>query len=254
MSLVSLRFVVWDHGGMANRPAPALVLREGDLEQLRRLTRSSTVKAGLAQRARIVLLAADGVSNTHIAQTVGVSRPTVLAWRDRYQVKGIEGLEDEPRAGRPRQVDHGQIVSATLAPPPKKHGVTHWSSRLLVAPGDRQWHRREGLAGVRGSALAERDLQVLHRPGAGRQGHRCGRALPGASRERGRAVRGREVPDSGAGSHRAAAADATGSARAANPRLQAPRNLHPLQRWRSRPAPSPRPARSVTAIRSSWPS
>lgn len=116
---------------MANRPAPALALREGDLEQLRRLTRSSTVKAGLAQRARIVLLAADGVPNTRIAETVGVSRPTVLAWRDRYQVKGIEGLEDEPRAGRPRQVDHGQIVSATLAPPPKKYGVTHWSSRLL---------------------------------------------------------------------------------------------------------------------------
>ena len=45
---------------MANRSAPALVLREGDREELGRLVRSSTVKAGLAQRARIVLLAADG--------------------------------------------------------------------------------------------------------------------------------------------------------------------------------------------------
>ena len=43
------------------------------------MTRSSSVRAGLAQRARIVLLAADGVSNTAIAERVGVSRPTVLA-------------------------------------------------------------------------------------------------------------------------------------------------------------------------------
>ena len=48
---------------MANRPAPALGLRDGDRERLTRLTRSSTVRAGLAQRARIVLLAADGVAN-----------------------------------------------------------------------------------------------------------------------------------------------------------------------------------------------
>jgi hypothetical protein len=53
-----------------------LGLREGDREELTRLTRSSSVPAGLAQRARIVLLAADGVSNTGIAQAVGVSRPT----------------------------------------------------------------------------------------------------------------------------------------------------------------------------------
>ena len=56
---------------MANRPAPALGLREGDREELARLTRSSSVRAGLAQRARIVLLAADGVSNTAIAAGCG---------------------------------------------------------------------------------------------------------------------------------------------------------------------------------------
>lgn len=53
---------------MANRPAPALVLREGDREELGRLVRSSTVRAGLAQRARIVLLAADGEPNVVIAE------------------------------------------------------------------------------------------------------------------------------------------------------------------------------------------
>jgi len=96
------------------------------------LTRSSSVRAGLAQRARIVLLAADGVSNTAIAELVGVSRPTVIRWRDRYEAKGMAGLEDEPRSGRPRTIDHAAIISATLKPPPKKLGVTHWSTRLLA--------------------------------------------------------------------------------------------------------------------------
>ena len=52
---------------MANRPAPALGLREGDREELARITRSTSVRAGLAQRARIVLAAADGEANERIA-------------------------------------------------------------------------------------------------------------------------------------------------------------------------------------------
>src|SRR6476660_2920639 len=95
--------------------------------------RSSSVRAGWAQRARIVLLAADGVSNTEIAARVGVSRQTVVSWRSRYMRRGIAGLHDEARPGRPRLVDHGRIITETLMPPPKKLGVTHWSSRLLAA-------------------------------------------------------------------------------------------------------------------------
>jgi transposase len=86
-----------------------LVLREGDREELSRLMRSSSVRAGLAQRARIVLLAAEGVSNTAISELVGVSRPTVIGWRERYQAKGVAGLEDEQRPGRPRSIDHAAI-------------------------------------------------------------------------------------------------------------------------------------------------
>jgi transposase len=117
---------------MANRPAPALVLREGDRERLQALIRSSTGSAGLALRARIVLLAADGESNTAIADKVGVSRPTVLAWRERYQANGLAGLDDEPRSGRPREIDRAKVIAVTLAPPPDRYGVTHWSSRLLA--------------------------------------------------------------------------------------------------------------------------
>ena len=116
---------------MANRPAPALVLRDGDREKLTQITRSTTVRAGLAQRARIVLAAAAGEPNEGIAARVGVSKVTVLQWRNRYAERGLVGLEDLERSGRPRTIDHRQIVATTLKPPPVKYGVTHWSSRLL---------------------------------------------------------------------------------------------------------------------------
>jgi len=136
---------------MANRSAPSLALREGDREELVQLTHSSSVRAGLAQRFRIVLLAAEGLSHTAIAERVGASRPTVIAWRDRYRARGLAGLSDEPRSGRPRSIDHAGIVTATLSPPPKTYGVTHSSTRLLAR------HLRIGDATV---ARAWRDYGV----------------------------------------------------------------------------------------------
>src|SRR5215204_2201701 len=112
--------------------AQPLGLRSGDRELLESWTRSSSIRAGLAQRARIVLLAADGVSNTEIAERVGVSRPTVISWRDRYASSGLQGLGDEQRSGRPRTVDRARILAATLTPPPARLDITHWSSRLLA--------------------------------------------------------------------------------------------------------------------------
>jgi transposase len=79
-----------------------------------------------------VLLAADGVANTRIAELTDATVTTVLNWRGRYQNRGIAGLRDEPRPGRPRTLDHREIVAETLKPPPKRLGVTHWSSRLLA--------------------------------------------------------------------------------------------------------------------------
>lgn len=118
---------------MANRPAPGLVIGEVDRVELERLTRSTTAAVGDVQRARILLLAGDGVANSRIAGAVGVSLPTVLKWRSRYLRGGLAGLGDQPRSGRPRQVDRVKVIAATLKPPPKKYGVTHWSSRLLAA-------------------------------------------------------------------------------------------------------------------------
>jgi DNA invertase Pin-like site-specific DNA recombinase len=88
------------------RAAP-LGLREADREKLMAWSRASTVPAGLAQRARIVLLAADGVSHAEIARRVGVNQQTVINWRVRYETSGLAGL-DRPRSGRPRQVDRAK--------------------------------------------------------------------------------------------------------------------------------------------------
>ena len=81
------------------------------------MAQSQTITAAAAQRARIVLMAAEGVPNAEIARRIGVSRPTVVGWRSRYQERGIAGLADEDRPGRP---------------PGSSLGVTHWSSRLLA--------------------------------------------------------------------------------------------------------------------------
>jgi len=77
-------------------------LRGKDKTRLRSWLRSTSIAAGLAQRARIVLLAGDGIPNVEIAQRVGVSRPTVNHWRDRYLEGGVAALHDRPRSGRTR--------------------------------------------------------------------------------------------------------------------------------------------------------
>lgn len=75
----------------------------------------STSRSERERRARIVLLADEGVSNREIARRLGVSRPTVITWRRRYAAAGISGLLDRPRPGRPREVDIGDVVARTIA-------------------------------------------------------------------------------------------------------------------------------------------
>jgi transposase len=83
----------------------------------------------------MILLAADGVPNAEIARKVGVSRPTVISWRDRYEAGGIAALDDAPRPGRPHEIDEIEVVAATLVNdrrPPQRLGITHWSARFMA--------------------------------------------------------------------------------------------------------------------------
>ena len=174
----------WADGGETHgdRAAPALVLGDGDRDRLERLTRSSTVSAGAAQRARIVLLAADGVANDQICELVGCGRQKVLQWRGRYESKGLAGLADQKRPGRPRTIDHAKIVTETLKPPPKKLGGRTCLPRRRgrpgrpgrAAPGDGQLRRpqarqRQGVAHTEPAVRhpLHPDPRVLDEPGRG---------------------------------------------------------------------------------------
>ena len=90
-------------------------------------------RRGTARRARIVLLAADGLPHAEVAGWAGTSVPTVRHWRSRYAAGGLAALGDLPRSGRPRTVDEVAVVARTLEKPPARLGATHWSSRLLAA-------------------------------------------------------------------------------------------------------------------------
>jgi transposase len=108
-----------------------LEVAPADREVLEGWLRSPSIRAGLAQRARIVLLAADGVGTNTIAERVGAAKQTVITWKQRYAAEGVGGLDDRPKPGRPSDTDEIAVVLATLEAPPERLGVTHWSSRLL---------------------------------------------------------------------------------------------------------------------------
>ena len=88
----------------------------------------------IAMRARIVLLAAEGMANRRIAQQVRTSRPTVVLWRNRFTVGGVAALlEEAPGRGRPTSISRvkvKKIVEATTQTRPR--AATHWSTRTMA--------------------------------------------------------------------------------------------------------------------------
>src|SRR3954469_10061193 len=106
-------------------PSSQLALSAQERATLESWTRSSTISAGRAERARVVLAVADGAGTSRAARLVGGSRPTVIRWRDRFAVHRLAGLDDQPRSGRPKRIDDAQIIAATLESPPESLGVTH---------------------------------------------------------------------------------------------------------------------------------
>ncbi len=115
------------------RPKKPLVLRDEDRSQLKTIASSRNMPHSLVVRARLVLMAADGVSNTVIAQKLGLSRLSVGLWRRRYIAHGIQGLNDELRPGRPRTISDEKVASLvykTLHTKPKDS--THWSVRSMA--------------------------------------------------------------------------------------------------------------------------
>jgi transposase len=110
-----------------------IVLTADERTELEGWARRRTSAAGLAMRARIVLAAADGGSNTELSKRLGLSIGTVRRWRNRFAEQGMDGLVDEPRPGRPRVVGDDKIealIVATLETAPAD--ATHWSTRSMA--------------------------------------------------------------------------------------------------------------------------
>ena len=118
-----------------------LRLKAQQRTSLEAVLRSNRWPAGWARRARVLLLLDRGWSVRRVKSETGMSPRLIVMWKKRWQERGLEGLLDEPRSGRPKKVTpekEAAILAATEGSPAKP--LTHWSSRRLA--------RRVGLSHV----------------------------------------------------------------------------------------------------------
>lgn len=110
-----------------------LVLTDDERSTLERYKARARSARHLAFRAGIVLRCADGGTDTDVAAALRASRATVQKWRRRFIANRLDGLLDEPRPGRPREIGDDEIealITKTLETTPK--GRTHWSTRSMA--------------------------------------------------------------------------------------------------------------------------
>ena len=116
------------------RTAPPVVLSPDERATLATWERGRSFPLRLMQRARIVRMAGDGIANQDIAREVGVSRPTVQLWRERFLALRMAGLQkDAPRPGRLPSITEAKmraVIDATLRTKPP--AATHWSVRTMA--------------------------------------------------------------------------------------------------------------------------
>src|SRR5215468_1078381 len=108
-------------------------LKEKERAQLEALLAKGKLAAKVFKRATALLELDRGKTLTAVAQTLGVSYPTILAWRDNYRQQGLQCLYDAPRPGRPIEIDGEQRAKITaLACSDAPQGHARWSLRLLA--------------------------------------------------------------------------------------------------------------------------
>ena len=120
---------------IAMRTAKPVLLSADDRQRLRILSNRKRVEARVQMRARIVLMAAEGMSDKDIALKLDTDRRVAARWRARFLAAGVDGLmQDASRPGRPRTARESaivqEVVRVTLSETPK--GATHWSTRTLA--------------------------------------------------------------------------------------------------------------------------
>ena len=114
------------------RVAPEVVLPSEERAELTKLVRSRLTSVRLAQRARIVLLASQGMQSKDIAAELGIGRVQVSRWRERYAQSRLQGIERHLPRGAPQvTVDVARLVELTTQSKPE--AATHWSTRTMAA-------------------------------------------------------------------------------------------------------------------------
>lgn len=115
------------------RPITKLELTPAEQQSLEQTVRRRGAGHLAVLRAKVILWAAEGLSNTQIVHRSGLSAPTVGKWRQRFLENRTAGLSELPRSGAPRQVSDDQIqqlITLTLETKPKQ--ATHWSTRQMA--------------------------------------------------------------------------------------------------------------------------
>jgi putative transposase len=118
---------------ITGRPKQPIVLQKEERVQLKAMAHSRSLPHGLVMRARLVLMAAEGVPNNRIAEKLDLSPQSVCKWRQRYLEQRLVGLHDELRPGRPRSISDERVATLlrkTLQTKPKDG--THWSIRPMA--------------------------------------------------------------------------------------------------------------------------
>lgn len=134
--------------------APAQIRLSPDEEaKLREWTRKGTTELRLAERARIILLAHEGLTVEKIAERLGTRPARVSKWRQRFAESRLESLADAPRSGKPSKYDgetENRVLKLLDEPPPE--GYSQWNGTLLAAAleevsDDQVWRilRRRGI-------------------------------------------------------------------------------------------------------------
>jgi transposase len=117
------------------RIAAAVDLSPEQRRALERMARARSMPARRVERARIVLLAADGLENKQIARQMNMTPKKTARWRNRFLTGGVAALQkDAPRPGKPRTIADRQVkrvVDMTLHQKPAN--ATHWSTRTMAS-------------------------------------------------------------------------------------------------------------------------
>lgn len=116
-----------------SRAQEIITLSEADRQSLESLVRSRISPHSLVQRARIILLSANGDSPASVAKATGTTERSVFRWRNRFKTSGVEGLKDLPRPGQPKKLSETKIKEVlTLTVKRIPHEATHWSLSLMA--------------------------------------------------------------------------------------------------------------------------